>query len=67
MNDKGTLGFCWGNLRQVCHPTENQKILCNGHKRKHAMKFQSAIIPNGQVVNIFEPIEGKRYCIDKLA
>ena len=23
------------------------------------MKFQSAIIPNGQVVNIFEPIEGK--------
>ena len=71
MNDKGVLGFCWGfteeTVTQVRHPTENQRILCNGHKCKHAIKFQSVVIPNGLVANIFGPIEGERHKIAKLA
>jgi hypothetical protein len=33
----------------------------NGHKRVHGLKFQSIVIPNGLIANLFGPIEGRRH------
>ena len=40
---------------------QNQRILYNGHKRIHAIKFQSVVTPNGLVSNLFGLVEGKRH------
>lgn len=66
IHDKGAaLDFCWGfidgTVRPVSRPGRNQRILYNGHKRVHALKFQSVVIPNGLIANLFGPIEGKRH------
>ena len=33
----------------------------NGHKKVHAIKFQSGVAPNGLVANLYGPVEGKRH------
>ena len=38
-----------------------QRVLYNGHKKVHAIKFQSVAVPNGLVANLFSPGEGKRH------
>ena len=49
-----------GTVRPVWRPTNNQKTLFNGHKRIHAIKFQSVIAPNGLTTNLYGPVEGKK-------
>ena len=34
-------GFVDGTVRPICQPGNNQRIVYNGHKRVHALKFQS--------------------------
>ena len=59
------LGNCWGlvdgTVRPICRPGENQRILYNGHKRLHAIKFQSVVAPNGLIANLYGPVEGRRH------
>ncbi|CAC5403562.1 unnamed protein product [Mytilus coruscus] len=61
----GPLDSCWGfidgTVRPICRPQENQRLVFNGHKRSHALKFQSIVTPNGIISNSFGPIEGRRY------
>ncbi|CAB1110273.1 unnamed protein product [Ectocarpus sp. CCAP 1310/34] len=33
----------------------------NGHKRKHAMKFQGVITPDGLFVDLWGPVAGTRH------
>ena len=40
-------GFIDGTVRPVSRPGEHQRVLYNGHKRVHAIKFQSVVAPNG--------------------
>ncbi|XP_046862995.1 uncharacterized protein LOC124456663 [Xenia sp. Carnegie-2017] len=54
-------GFIDGTVRQICRPGEMQRIVYNGHKRVHALKFQSVTLPNGIIANMFGPIEGRRH------
>ena len=42
-------GFIDGTVRPICRPGENQRIVYNGHKRVHALKFQSVVVPNGMI------------------
>lgn len=49
-------GFIDGTVRPICRPTKHQRIVYNGHKRLHAIKFQSVTIPNGLIANMFGPI-----------
>ena len=60
-----TLQNCWGfidgTVRPICRPRSNQRILYNGHKLVHAIKFQSVIIPNGLIANLWGPMEGRRH------
>ena len=34
-------GFIDGTVRPIARPGKNQRLLYNGHKRVHALKFQS--------------------------
>lgn len=40
-------GFVDGTVRPISRPDENQRLVYNGHKRVHALKFQSLVVPNG--------------------
>ena len=46
-------GFIDGTVRPVSRPGKNQRVLYNGHKRVHAVKFQSIAAPNGLIVNLY--------------
>ena len=40
--------FVDGTVRPICRPgTVNQRLLYNGHKRVHGIKFQSVVTPDG--------------------
>lgn len=45
----------------MCRPSIHQRECYNGHKRVHALKYQSISLPNGLIANIFGPIEGRRH------
>ena len=66
VHDKGAaLGNCWryddGTVRALSRPNEFQIILYNGHKKVHALKFQSVVAPNGFIAKLYGPVEGKRH------
>ena len=54
-------------MRPVCRPGLNQRVLYNGHKIVHAIKFQSVVAPNGLIANLFGPVEGRRHDSGMLA
>ena len=54
-------GFVDGTVRPVSRPGKNQRVLYNGHKKVHAIKFQSLAVPNGLVANLYGPVEGKKH------
>lgn len=54
-------GFIDGTLRPICRPGQDQQEVYNGHKRVHGLKFQSVVIPNGLVANLYGPMEGRRH------
>ena len=49
-------GFVDGTVRPVSKPGEQQTIVYNGHKRVHALKFQSVAVPNGLIANVDSPV-----------
>ena len=53
--------FIDGTVRPCCRPKVNQRILYNGHKRLHALKYQSVTTPSGMIANLFGPVKGKRH------
>ena len=53
--------FIDGTVRSICRPGVNQRILYNGHKRVHFIKFQSVVIPNGLISNLFGLYKGKKH------
>ena len=52
-------GFMDGTVRLIARPGEHQRVLYNGHKRMHALKFQSVVAPNGMMIaNLYGPVGG---------
>ena len=49
-------GFIDGTVRPICRPGINQRVVYNGHKRVHALKFQSVTLPNGMIANMYGPV-----------
>ena len=49
-------GFVDGTVRLICRPDENKRIVFNGHKRIHAIKFQSVALPNGLIGHFYRPV-----------
>ena len=60
-------GFIDGTVRRVSRPKHHQRVLYNGHKKVHALKFQSVVAPNGLIANLFGPVEGRRHDSGMLA
>ena len=54
-------GFVDGTVRPICHPKRNQRVVYNGHKRVHALKFQSVVAANGLIANLYGPVEGRKH------
>ena len=54
-------GFIDGTVRPIARPNKYQRVMYNGHKRVHAIKLQSVVIPNGLIANLSGPYEGKRH------
>ena len=48
--------FIDGTVRPICRPGEQQRILYNGHKRLHSLKFQAIALPNGLIGNLYGPV-----------
>ena len=59
------LSNCWGfidvSVRPICRPGQKQRCLYNGHKRIHAIKFQSIAALNDFITNLYVVIEGKQH------
>ena len=49
-------GFVDGTVRPISRPGEHQRSVYNGHKRVHALKFQSLSLPNGLIGNLYGPV-----------
>ena len=56
-------GFIDGTVRPIARPGTNQRILYNGHKRVHSLKFQAVAIPNGLIAHLYGPV-GKNLMYD---
>ena len=53
-------GFIDGTTRQCARPRRDQRLVYNGHKRYHCLKYQNITTPNGIIANLFDPLEGRR-------
>ena len=49
-------GFIDGTVRPIARPGKNQRLLYNGHKRVHALKFQSVSLRKGLIGNMYGPV-----------
>ena len=49
-------GFIDGTVRPIARPGTNQRIMYNGHKRVHSLKFQAVAIPNGLIAHLYGPV-----------
>lgn len=54
-------GFVDGTVRPIARPGEHQRLVYNGHKRVHSLKFQSLALPNGLIANMYGPIDEQSY------
>ncbi len=54
-------GFIDGTVRPLCRPIRYQRRVYNGHKRVHAIKFQSVVTPDGIISHLAGPFVGSRH------
>ncbi|CAH3123971.1 unnamed protein product [Pocillopora meandrina] len=59
-------GFVDGMVCPISKPGVNQRAVYSGHKRVHALKFQSLALPNGLTGNLFGPVEGRMHDVRML-
>ena len=60
---RNCFGFVDGTVRPISRPDENQRVVYNGHKRVHGIKFQSVVIPNGLIAHLYGPVGELLLCL----
>ena len=60
-------GFIDGTVRAISRPGKDQRLVYNGHKRVHALKFQSVSLPNGIIANLFGPVGKSEFLLTYLS
>ena len=57
------IGFIDGTVLGIARPSGSlaQRVAYNGHKRKHAIKYQAVSAPDGLVQHLYGPLEGRRH------
>ena len=48
--------FIDGTVRPISRPMSNQRVVYNGNRRVHALKFQAVTLPSGLIANIYGPV-----------
>ena len=56
---RNIFAFIDGTVRPMCRPSTMQRFVYNGHKRCHALKFQSVLSPDGLIISLAGPWLGK--------
>jgi nuclease HARBI1 len=58
----GCTGFIDGTVIGITRHGDNvlQRSAYNDHKRKHALKFQALVAPDGIILHAAGPLEGRR-------
>ncbi|ETO62230.1 hypothetical protein F444_19839 [Phytophthora nicotianae P1976] len=68
--------FIDGTVRGICRPQPRkngtgkmltQQSVYNGHKRKHGLKFQTLVAPDGLIIHLFGPFPGRNHDIKMFA
>ena len=54
--------FIDGIVRPICRPQDNQRVVYNGHKRVHAIKFQSLTVQYGMIAQTYGPVGKCQSC-----
>ena len=52
-------GFVDRTVIEICRPIDNQRLCYSGHKKKHCLKFQAIMTPNGLISSLCGPIVGR--------
>eukprot|EP00171_Calliarthron_tuberculosum_P001768 IDg1768t1 len=57
------IGFIDGTVIGISRPGDSgmQTVAYNGHKRKHALKFQAISTPDGMFLHMYGPLEGRKH------
>ncbi|KAJ3534442.1 hypothetical protein NMY22_g6924 [Coprinellus aureogranulatus] len=55
------VGFIDGTLQKIGRPSSNQRLLYNGWKRIHCLKYHAVISPDGIIMHVFGPVDGRRH------
>ena len=57
------VGFIDGTVLGIARPKRNlaQRVIYNGHKRKHALKYQAVNTQDGIIAHLHGPLEGLRH------
>ena len=59
----GGIPGCWasvdGTFRAFCRPIWNQRTYYSGYKKKHGFKYQGIVTPDGLILSLKGPVEGK--------
>ena len=63
---RNCFGFIDGTVRPISRPDENQRVVYNGHKRVHGLKFQSVVIPNGLIAHLYGPVGELLLCLSEI-
>ncbi|KAF7334095.1 hypothetical protein MVEN_02315300 [Mycena venus] len=50
-----------GTLKKTARPSRNQRILFNGWKRIHCLKYHLVVSPDGIIIHVYSPVEGRRH------
>jgi hypothetical protein len=54
------VGFVDGTVQRCARPGRYQRVLYNGHKHCHSVKWQGVMLPNGIMPMPFGPVNGRR-------
>ncbi len=52
-------GFIDGTFRPFCRPGSDQQIMYSGYKKLHGFKIQAITTPDGLILTVDGPFEGK--------
>lgn len=55
------IGFIDGTVRPIARPSEGQEQDYNGHHRVHAMKYQAVASPDGLIIHLSGPYQGRHH------
>ena len=56
-------GFIDGTVRPISRHIINQRAVYNGHKRAHALKFQSVALPNGLIGHLYGAVGKQKFML----